>query len=142
MTFDQVLPYLKNGAWIGNKDWHSEFKMKIVDGHIKNQYGYGVMIGNKDLLSGSWFICNPEFEVSKAGIKQCLEYLVSIQYFPECANKHRAWAWDALNSLNPHLAELCSNDPSLAYSLVYDDVETSEDQGPDKTKHSTVAILE
>lgn len=48
-------------------------------------------------------------------LKQALNELVSIQYFPECQHKHRAWAWDALNHLCPDLALLASKNPQAAY---------------------------
>jgi hypothetical protein len=47
--------------------------------------------------------------------KKALNELVNIQYFRECENKHRAWAWDALNHLCPELAELASKNPQAAY---------------------------
>jgi hypothetical protein len=51
-------------------------------------------------------------------IEYVIKRLVGIQYFSECTNKHRAWAWEALNELAPNIAELCSNDSSAAFDLV------------------------
>lgn len=51
-------------------------------------------------------------------VKECIRELVSIQRFPECSHKHRAWAWDALNAIAPNIAELCGKDPGEAFDLV------------------------
>lgn len=51
-------------------------------------------------------------------LQTCLDNLVAIQMFPECANKHRAWAWDALNALSPNLAELSADNPRLAWEYL------------------------
>lgn len=48
-------------------------------------------------------------------LHRCLRELVSIQFFPECKHKHRAWAWDALNALAPELAQLAADNPRAAY---------------------------
>ena len=52
-------------------------------------------------------------------IHKALESLTEIQHFYECTNKHRAWAWDAMNALAPELAELSSNDPCAAFERVH-----------------------
>lgn len=51
-------------------------------------------------------------------LSRVLQELTSIQYFAGERHKHRAWAWDALNALSPQLAELCTDDPQAAFSLV------------------------
>lgn len=45
----------------------------------------------------------------------CLRELVAIQYFRECAHKHRAWAWNALKALAPELADLAAENPKAAF---------------------------
>jgi len=57
-------------------------------------------------------------ELTDARLKACLGELVSIQYFPECQHKHRAWAWDALNALAPELADLAASNPAAAYERI------------------------
>jgi len=62
----------------------------------------------------------PNFNVKKIqddAISNCLKELVSLQYFNE-EHKNRAVAWDALNALNPKLANICSEDPNKAYNLI------------------------
>lgn len=49
---------------------------------------------------------------------RALQSLTEIQYFEECAHKHRAWAWDALNALAPELAALAADNPGAAYHRV------------------------
>jgi hypothetical protein len=39
-------------------------------------------------------------------LHNALHHLTAIQYFGECTNKHRAWAWDALDALAPDLAQM------------------------------------
>lgn len=46
-----------------------------------------------------------------------LRELVSIQYFREL-HKAIPQAWNVLNHLNPALAELCAQDPSVAWHLL------------------------
>lgn len=65
----------------------------------------------------------PKAEVpalTDASLKSCLAELTSIQYFPECSNKHRAWAWDAINAIAPDIAELCSNDSQAAFDMFHE----------------------
>lgn len=52
-------------------------------------------------------------------INGCLKALTEIIYFPECSNKHISWAFDALNSINPELAEIASDDPRAAFIAVH-----------------------
>lgn len=47
--------------------------------------------------------------------------LVNIQYFAGQTHKHRAWAWDAINHIDPELAQLCSDDPQAAHDAVTGD---------------------
>jgi hypothetical protein len=56
--------------------------------------------------------------ISDEALKRALKLLVDIQYFPECAHKHRAWAWDALNALSPDIAALAADNPKAAFSLL------------------------
>lgn len=56
-------------------------------------------------------------------LRNCLESLTEIQYFRECTNKHRTWAWDALNALSPELAQLASESPEKAFDRVRQDDE-------------------
>ncbi len=58
-------------------------------------------------------------EISDDRIAKALESLTEIQYFSDCPHKHRAWAWDALNTLAPDLARLSSEDPSAAYERIH-----------------------
>lgn len=51
----------------------------------------------------------------------CLAELVSIQYFDDQKHKHRAWAWDAIDAVDPDLAQLCSDDPKAAFDLFHGD---------------------
>lgn len=57
-------------------------------------------------------------ELTDQRLKECLEELVSIQYFRE---KHKAIAqsWDALNALAPDLAALAAKDPQAAYERIH-----------------------
>jgi len=54
-------------------------------------------------------------EINDKALKEALYELTAIQYFSECSNKHRAWAWDALNALAPELAKM---DSETAYEYV------------------------
>lgn len=54
-------------------------------------------------------------------LKRALRSLIEIQYFPDCSHKHRAWAWNALNSLAPELAALATNDPKTAFEQVFNE---------------------
>jgi hypothetical protein len=58
-------------------------------------------------------------ELTDDRLKDCLAELTAIQYFPECSNKHRAWAWDAIKALAPDIAELSSNDAAAAYEMFH-----------------------
>lgn len=64
----------------------------------------------------------PEAEVNELKdevLRKVLYELTSIQYFDKCSrHKHRAWAWDALNAISPDIADMCSNDPRIAYDYV------------------------
>ncbi len=57
--------------------------------------------------------------ITDGRLKLALQYLTDIQYFHECTNKHRAWAWDAMRFLAPDIAELSASDPKAAYDLVH-----------------------
>ena len=56
-------------------------------------------------------------ELTDERLKSCLAELTSIQYFGECSNKHRAWAWDAMNAIAPDIAKLSADDNQAAYDL-------------------------
>lgn len=56
--------------------------------------------------------------VADESLRQALQSLTEIQYFSECEHKHRAWAWDALNALNPELAKLAADSPKMAFDAV------------------------
>jgi hypothetical protein len=60
-------------------------------------------------------VLEPNIEPTDDGKAAALRELTSIQYFSECSNKHRAWAWDALNAIDPELAELAANNPKAAF---------------------------
>ena len=60
-------------------------------------------------------------QITDERLKRALESLTEIQYFHECTNKHRAWAWDAINALAPDLAEMSSNSAQAAYDFVRDE---------------------
>jgi hypothetical protein len=71
------------------------------------------------IIDGVEYVPRAEIpELTDERLKACLGELVSIQYFPECKHKHRAWAWDALNALAPELAQLASNNPAAAYERI------------------------
>jgi len=60
----------------------------------------------------------PKTEVTPptdTALNRCIAELVSIQYFHGQTHKHRANAWDALNEIAPHIAEMCSRDSAAAY---------------------------
>jgi len=57
-------------------------------------------------------------ELTDERLKGCLESLTEIQYFAGQTHKHRAWAWNALKSLAPELAELAASNPSAAFERV------------------------
>ena len=76
----------------------------------------------KVVIDGIEYVPKTEREnVTDDKITKCLAYLVEIQYFHECTNKHRAWAWDAINALDPSLAKLVSEDPQAAMDLFIND---------------------
>lgn len=58
-------------------------------------------------------------EISDERLQRCLESLTEIQYFHEQRHKHRAWAWDAINSLAPELAKLASDNPKAAFDRIH-----------------------
>ena len=63
----------------------------------------------------------PKAEIAQlddARLHAALLSLTEIQYFGECAHKHRAWAWNALNALAPELAALSARDPQAAFHHV------------------------
>lgn len=73
----------------------------------------------KVIIDGIEYVPKAEVKpITDEAMKEALRELVSIQYFSECSHKHRAWAWDALNSLSPDLAKLCSESPQAAYHLI------------------------
>jgi hypothetical protein len=53
--------------------------------------------------------------LTEDALTTCLRELVNIQHFPECAHKHRAWAWNALHALAPELAQLAADNPQAAF---------------------------
>jgi hypothetical protein len=53
-------------------------------------------------------------------LERCIQELLSIQRFPEYTNKHRAWAWDALNAIAPDIAKL---PPEKVWNLFFGDDE-------------------
>lgn len=57
-------------------------------------------------------------------LKRALESLTEIQYFHECTNKHRAWAWDAMNAIAPDIARLSADNPEAAFDLVHGEDDT------------------
>ncbi|MCW7553617.1 hypothetical protein NX722_13470 [Endozoicomonas gorgoniicola] len=74
------------------------------------------------LIDGVAYVPKNEVpELTDDRLKKCLAELTSIQRFPECSNKHRAWAWDAMNAIAPDIAELSSNDPQAAFELFNED---------------------
>lgn len=88
-----------------------------------NEYGDN---GNKNYIP-KVFIDDIEYiplfksqKIKDQNIKNCLSELVSLQYFNE-EHKNRAVAWNALNFLNPEIAELCSDNVEKAFNLVKDD---------------------
>lgn len=71
------------------------------------------------LIDGVEYVPKINIEpITDKKLKLALECLTEIQYFHECTNKHRAWAWDAMNALAPDIAELSADDPQKAYDLV------------------------
>lgn len=76
----------------------------------------------KVIIDGIEYIPRAEIpEITDTKLKLCLQSLVEIQYFRESTQKHRAWAWDALNAISPELAELAAKDPQAAFERVKDD---------------------
>jgi len=64
----------------------------------------------------------PKTEVTPptdTAINRCIAELVGIQYFHGQTHKHRAYAWDALNAIAPHIAEMCSIDVAAAYQATH-----------------------
>lgn len=74
----------------------------------------------KVIIDGVEYVPRAEVpELTDERLKRCLESLTEIQYFRECTNKHRAWAWDALNALAPELAQLASDSPAAAFERIH-----------------------
>ena len=72
------------------------------------------------LIDGVEYVPKAEVpEVKQPEIQKALESLTGIQYFHECTNKHRAWAWDAINALAPELAQLSADNPQAAYARIH-----------------------
>lgn len=64
----------------------------------------------KVTIDGIQYIPKNDFKlIDDSSIIECLKELVSLQYFNE-EHKNRAVAWDALNALDPEIAELCATD--------------------------------
>ena len=57
---------------------------------------------------------------------EALRELISVQYFTNCQNKFRAWAWDALSALAPEMANM---DVNQAFSFVHPDGHAGDDDG-------------
>lgn len=71
----------------------------------------------KVIINGIEYVPKAEVgEVTDEKIQGCLESLTEIMYFSDCSHKHCSWAWQALNSLAPEIAEL---EPSAAYERVH-----------------------
>ena len=71
------------------------------------------------IIDGIEYVPKTEIpQITDERLKRALESLTEIQYFHECTNKHRAWAWDAINALAPDLAEMSSNSAQAAYDFV------------------------
>ena len=74
------------------------------------------------IIDGIEYVPKTEIpQITDERLKRALESLTEIQYFHECTNKHRAWAWDAINALAPDLAEMSSNNAQAAYDFVRDE---------------------
>ena len=74
------------------------------------------------IIDGIEYVPKTEIpQITDERLKRALESLTEIQYFHECTNKHRAWAWDAINALAPDLAEMSSNSAQAAYDFVRDE---------------------
>lgn len=72
------------------------------------------------LIDGVTYVPKNEVpELTDDRLKKCLALLTEIQYFGECSNKHRAWAWDAMNALAPDVANLSANNCEAAYNLFH-----------------------
>lgn len=73
----------------------------------------------KVIIDGVEYVPKGEIpELTDKRLRAALQHLTAIQYFSGCTNKHRAWAWDALNALAPDLAAL---PPEVASERVRDD---------------------
>ncbi|WPD22845.1 MAG: hypothetical protein SD837_22010 [Candidatus Electrothrix scaldis] len=71
------------------------------------------------LIDGVEYVPKVEVpELTNERLYQCLASLTEIQYFNGQIHKHRCWAWEALNSLAPDLANLSSEE---AYDLFHPD---------------------
>lgn len=67
------------------------------------------------IIDGVEYVPKSEIPLlNDASLNRCIQELVSIQYFSECTNKHRAWAWDALNAIAPDIANMS---PDNAYAI-------------------------
>ena len=74
------------------------------------------------IIDGIEYVPKTEIpQITDERLKRALESLTEIQYFHECTNKHKAWAWDAINALAPDLAEMSSNSAQAAYDFVRDE---------------------
>ena len=72
------------------------------------------------MIDGIEYVPRAEIpEIRQPEIQKALESLTEIQYFAECSNKHRAWAWDAMNALAPELAALSADDSEAAYERIH-----------------------
>jgi len=73
----------------------------------------------KVVIDGVEYVPRAEVpELADGPLKECLRSLVEIQLFRSEQHKHRAWGWDALNSLSPELAAMCTTDPHAAMERV------------------------
>ena len=61
-------------------------------------------------------------EIGDENLNSALKELVSLFYFGDW-HKAQPRIWEALNYIDPNLAELVSNDPEAAYSLLSGDDE-------------------
>jgi len=72
------------------------------------------------IIDGIEYVPKASIEpLTDARLQKALECLTEIQYFHECTNKHRAWAWDAMNALAPDIAKLSDDDVYAAYQLIH-----------------------
>ncbi len=72
------------------------------------------------IIDGIEYVPKAEIpEITDERIAKALESLTEIQYFHECTNKHRAWAWNAINMIAPELARLSADNPQAAYERIH-----------------------